>query len=96
MFGKSILIVRAAVILWFIIAFFTNLFQCRPFLAAFNPHLLFTDHCINLEAYFRGITASNLCIDAAILYMPLHMVWGLKLRTRQKVALSGIFLLGGM
>ena len=82
--------------LWFIVALFIDMFQCRPFQAAFDPKLLFTDHCINVQAFYRGITGSNLCIDIVILYMPLHMVWGLKLRTRQKFALSGIFLLGSM
>ena len=95
-FKKSALIVGIAVILWFIIALFTDVFQCRPFQAAFDPRALFTNHCINIEAYYQGVTASALCIDVAILYMPLHMVWGMKLRTRQKVALSGIFLLGGV
>ena len=95
-FKKNTLIVGSAVILWFIVALFTDIFQCRPFQAAFDPKLLFTSRCINLEAYYRGVTASNLCIDVAILYMPLHMVWGLKLHTRQKIALSSIFLLGGM
>ena len=82
--------------LWFTVALFTDIFQCRPFKAAFDPELLYTDHCINLEAYYRGITLSNLGIDIAIMYMPLYVVWGLKLRRRQKVALSGIFLLGGV
>ncbi len=81
--------------LWFTVALFTNLFQCRPFQAAFDPELLFTDQCINLEAYYRGITASNLCIDVIMLYLPLHMVWGLHLRTRQKIEVSSMFLLGG-
>ena len=95
-FRKNTLVVGSAVVLWFIVTLFTDIFQCRPFQAAFDPNFLFTNRCINLEAYYRGVTASNLCIDVAILYMPLHMVWGMKLRTRQKVSLSGIFLLGGM
>ena len=95
-FKRCTLIVGSTVILWFIIALFTDLFQCRPFQAAFNVELLLTDQCINLQAYYRGITASNLCLDVILLYMPLHMVWGLKLRTRQKIEVSGIFLLGSM
>lgn len=95
-FRRTTPIVGAVVMLWFIVALFTDLFQCRPFQAAFDLELLFTDQCINLQAYYWGITASNLCIDVFMLYMPLHMVWGLKLPTRQKIALSGIFLLGGM
>ena len=81
--------------LWFTVALFTDLFQCRPFQAAFDPDLLFTNQCINLEAYYRGITASNLFIDVIMLYMPLYMVWGLHLRTRQKIEVSCMFLLGG-
>ena len=95
-FRKSIPTAGAAVLLWFTVALFTDLFQCRPFQAAFDPELLYTDHCINLMAYYRGITLSNLCIDVAILYMPLHVVWGLKLRMQQKLELTGIFLLGGV
>ena len=95
-FKRSTLIVGAAVMIWFIVALFTDLFQCRPFQAAFDPELLFTKQCINLQAYYWGVTGSKLILDVVMLYMPLHMVWGLKLRTRQKIGLSGIFLLGGM
>lgn len=93
-FMRITLVVGATVMLWFIIALFTNLFQCQPFQAAFDAELLFTNQCINLQAYYWGITSFNLCLDVLMLYMPLHMVWGLKLPIRQKIALSGIFLLG--
>ena len=93
-FRRVALIVGTIVMVWFIVAIFTDIFQCRPFQAAFNPELLPTKQCINLEAYYRGVTASNLCIDVVMLYMPLHMVWRLRLSMRQKVALSSIFLLG--
>ncbi|CAD6590680.1 MAG: hypothetical protein ASARMPRED_004965 [Alectoria sarmentosa] len=95
-FKRSTLIVGAAVMLWFFVALFTDLFQCHPFQAAFDPELLFTNQCVNLQAYYWGIAGSNLCIDIVMLYMPLHMVGGLKLPTRQKIALSGVFLLGGI
>ena len=79
---------------WFVVALFTNIFQCRPIHAAFDPELLPTKQCINMKQYYRGVTASNLGIDVIMLYMPLHMVWRLRLSMRQKVGLSGIFLLG--
>ena len=82
--------------IWFIVSLFLNLFQCRPFQAAFDPELLFTNQCINLQAYYWGITGSNLVIDIVMLYMPLHMVWGLKLHLRHKIELSGIFSLGAV
>ena len=93
-FKRATLFVGATIMSWFVVALFTDIFQCRPVKAAFDPELLPTRQCINLETYYRGVTASNLCIDVVMLYMPLHMVWRLRLSVRQKVALSGIFLLG--
>ena len=73
-----------------------NLAQCRPFSAAFAPELVFSDRCINFKAYFWGLVASNLALDLVVLYLPIHEVWKLQLPTRQKIMLSGIFLLGSL
>lgn len=73
-----------------------DLFQCRPFKAAFDPEDLFTDRCIDLQAYYWGTTGANLILDVVILALPLHMVWGLKISRKQKLGLSGIFLLGSL
>ena len=43
-----------------------------------------------------GIPAANVTLDVILLYLPLHMVWGLKLPKRQKFVLSGIFMLGSL
>lgn len=95
-FKKVSLVVGIACVLWLVIEVFMNIFQCRPFAAAFDPALLFTDHCIDLQSFYSGITIANLGLDVVVLYLPLHMVWKLKLPTKQKLMLSGIFLLGGL
>lgn len=81
---------------WCIAAIAADIFQCHPMSAAFDPDQLFTSRCMNLQAYYRGVTASNLILDVVVLSMPLCMVWRLKLDTKQKISLSGIFLLGGL
>ena len=95
-FKKVSMAVGAACLIWFIVEVFMDVFQCYPFKAAFDPALLFTDLCIDLHSFYSGITIANLCLDVVILYLPLHMVWKLKLPTKQKMMLSGIFLLGGL
>ena len=95
-FKRTTIYIGLLCLTWFFIAIFMDLFQCDPFKAAFNAELLFTNHCINLQAFYWGITAANLTLDVILLYLPLHMVWGLQLPKRQKFALSGIFLLGGL
>ena len=95
-FKKKTLIVGVACLAWFFITIFTNLFQCRPFKAAFDPQLLFTNQCVDLQTYYWGIAGSNLALDVVILFLPLHMVWRLKISKGQKAMLSGIFMLGGV
>lgn len=93
-FRQKTLIVGTACLIWFFITIFLDIFQCHPFRAAFECGLLFTEHCIDLQAYYWGVTGANLGLDVVMLFLPLHMVWDLKISRTQKLGLSGIFLLG--
>ena len=39
---------------------------------------------------------ANLMLDVLVLALPVTMVWRLRMELRQKLALSGIFALGGL
>lgn len=93
-FKRNSLIVGVLSIVWFIAAVLFDIFQCRPFTAAFDPTLIFSNQCIDVQAFYWGITIANLLLDVIILALPLQMVWGLKLKLQEKVGLSGVFLLG--
>ena len=95
-FRRTSLVVGTACLAWFLMCFFLIIFQCHPVSAFFNPALLFTDHCIDLQALYRGILASNMALDFVLLCLPLYMVLGLQLPVRQKLLLSGIFALGSL
>ena len=95
-FKKKSSVVGALCLAWWFAAFFTDLFQCHPFEAAFNAELLFTDRCINVQAYYWAISSLNLVLDVIMLYLPLQMVWRLKISKGQRLILSGIFTLGSV
>ncbi len=95
-FRRRTTVIMILCITWSIVAIFTEIFQCRPFSAAFNLEHILTDSCIDLQAYYWGIAISNLLMDFVLLILPLHMVWNLKLPARQKMLLSGVFLCGIM
>lgn len=61
-----------------------------------DPADSFTDKCIDIKAYYAGIAGSNMGLDVVMLGFPIYMVWGLRLPLAQKIALTGIFLLGGL
>lgn len=52
--------------------------------------------CINLTGFLISTSVLNLCTDVSILILPISVVWKLQIKKSQKIAISGIFLLGGL
>lgn len=91
-------IVGAACVAWGISIFFANVFQCTPFMDAFDPDVVMTlsKKCIDLQAMFYGALGTAFILDFIILILPLHLIWRLRLPTRKKFELTVILSLGGM
>ena len=94
-FRLACYVVGFLVIGWGISCFFTAIFQCRPTAYAWDKKIA-NGTCVDLLAYYRYISLPNAILDAVMLAMPVRMVWQLQITRRQKLALSGVFLLGGM
>ncbi|KAI1147956.1 hypothetical protein F4825DRAFT_465275 [Nemania diffusa] len=71
-----------------------TIFQCKPIAFQWDHSLEGT--CINQVVYFRAISALSAVHDLAMLILPLPVVWKLQLKTRRKVALSAVFLVGSI
>lgn len=72
--------------------------QCWPIGAVWDP-LMVTEgnaRCIMLKIFFLGYEITNLVLDAAILSLPILAVRQLRLPTRQKVAVRGVFAVGAL
>lgn len=52
--------------------------------------------CIDMKAFLLSTAILNLFTDIAILILPISVVWKLQIKKSQKVAITGIFLLGGL
>ncbi|KAI9833956.1 MAG: hypothetical protein M1826_005861 [Phylliscum demangeonii] len=73
-----------------------SLFKCRsPIRDGWQPIPSPSAACIDDLAFFLATGALNLLADLAILLLPLPVIWRLRLRRQQKLALSAIFTLGG-
>ncbi|KAJ5116082.1 hypothetical protein N7456_000430 [Penicillium angulare] len=69
-----------------------TIFQCWPISKLWNPN--YEGHCINIGAFGRWSGVANVIIDIVILCLPYPMAWRLQTTLRQKMILTGIFLLG--
>lgn len=75
--------------------FFSAILQCSPVQFAWDKNIK-GGKCFNQTAFFRYVSLPQILTDAVILIMPLPFVWQLQTRMTQKIALTGVFLLGGL
>ncbi|KAI0465721.1 hypothetical protein F4859DRAFT_507878 [Xylaria cf. heliscus] len=96
-FSVISLILLGVISAWGIAFFFATLLECIPTSEAWESLYGTPRHdayCYQYVPMFIATAISNTLVDAAILSVPLPIVWRLKITTRQKIALSAIFLLG--
>ena len=90
----AVKILSGFVVAWFITVFFLVIFQCLPVHHFWDR--LTPGSCIDSITAFIATAGLNIATDTAILILPMPTVWQLRISRSQKVALTGIFLVGGL
>jgi hypothetical protein len=75
--------------------FFAAIFQCWPIQYTWDKNII-GGSCFNQQAFYRYVSLPNIVTDFVILIMPMPLVWKLQTRLTHKLALTGVFLLGGL
>ena len=70
------------------------IFQCQPISAAWDLSV-HPIYCVNISLGAIIMGAVNAATDFLVLILPIPIVLGLRLKTKWKIQLIGIFLLGG-
>lgn len=79
---------------WFIV-FFIFACQCTPVAFAWDKTIL-GGHCIAFNTLCVSTAAISIATDVVILLLPVPMIWSLQLSKLQKLAIIGVFSLGGL
>ncbi|GKZ72195.1 hypothetical protein AnigIFM50267_008557 [Aspergillus niger] len=74
---------------------FAAIFQCWPIAHVWDTTIE-GGSCFNQLAFYRYVSPPNILTDVLLLIMPLPYVWKLHTRKGQKLALTGVFLLGSL
>ncbi|KAL4879034.1 hypothetical protein BJY04DRAFT_220630 [Aspergillus karnatakaensis] len=74
---------------------FAAIFQCSPVQYAWDKSIV-GGTCFDQQAFYRYVSPPNILTDLLILILPMPYVWKLHTRLTQKLALTGVFLLGGL
>jgi hypothetical protein len=70
------------------------IFSCTPVSGFWDFSL--PSQCISGHYYYLGVAIPNIVTDIVLLIIPLPYIWKLRINGLQKVAVSGIFVLGGL
>ena len=93
-FAIAINVVMAFVVAWGIATVLLTIFPCNPIHNFWDYY--WPLNCVDAPNFFLWTTVLNVFADILILSLPLHRVWRLQMSFRQKLAVSGMFLLGGL
>ncbi|KAL6239592.1 hypothetical protein BDW75DRAFT_236197 [Aspergillus navahoensis] len=71
-----------------------SIFQCRPIKAYWDLNPRYPHTCLNDGAIVFSASTINIFTDVLTTILPMPLIWKLKLPTRQRLAVMGIFSLG--
>ena len=91
-FRITVWIVYGLNLAWGISFFFGYIWKCAPIPDYWMTANL-TGRCLP-NKFNYAFAFSNIILDAIILILPLPMVWSLNMSRRQKIVISGVFLMG--
>lgn len=90
-------ILGAFSIAWGIAILLVAIFSCNPVHGFWDGFMMTPPpKCIDNTQFFIGNSVPNIIADLAILCLPIRAVWNLKMTTKTKIAVIGMFLLGGL
>jgi hypothetical protein len=81
-------------ILWGVATFLSSALICRPLQKFWDVSI--PGKCFDSLKFVLGVQGVNIFLDATILVLPMKAVWGLHRPWQERLALSGVFLLGGL
>ncbi|KAG8528784.1 uncharacterized protein KY384_006472 [Bacidia gigantensis] len=95
-FVIAIFVVGTVTLCWYFTSTFIIIFQCRPvnYMWTRVSKPLPGGWCIPQEELWTGSSVTSLITDVAVLCLPVPIIWKFSATAYQKVALSGVFLLG--
>ncbi|PSR80805.1 hypothetical protein BD289DRAFT_340599, partial [Coniella lustricola] len=91
-FSFALCVAEVLVVSYFLVCVVLSIVGCQP--VSYFWDKTGQGKCFNEVMFFRANGIANMLLDVMVLTLPLPMVWRLNLALRQKLAVTGIFLLG--
>lgn len=94
----TLYISTALVLFWWVAVVIVVGVQCQPYNFFWTRYSdpLAQGVCIDTFAFLMGNGSTNAAIDFLLLFVPIPVVWKLEMGARKRIAICGMFVLGGL
>ena len=96
LFRRLVLTLSGLVLCFWLGCTIANLVNCLPMKYVWINSLSDPRFCFNYNIFWFSSGICETVIDVLVLLLPIKIVFGLQLRTRQKLAIVSVFLLGAL
>lgn len=79
-------------IISYVVLLFMQIWSCNPIRKSWDPFVV-GGYCLDTQALNTGATAVNVVSDTIIFILPQAVIWRLHMPTKQKTAVSLMFLI---
>ena len=86
--------IGAIVLAWQVAGLLAFFFQCKTLHNAWD--FTTSGECIDISKLWIGNAITNIIMDLILVALPMPLIWNLQITKNQKVALSGVFLVGAL
>jgi hypothetical protein len=93
-FKRSILALGIFIVAYSVPQMFGTIFQCVPIHAKWTPGI--TPKCLDYAAMIVACGVINIITDIIMLVLPIPVLWKLQVSQHRKLALTLMFLTGGL
>ncbi|KAL8667457.1 MAG: hypothetical protein Q9202_000673 [Teloschistes flavicans] len=91
---NSVYTIMAVQTAWMVTFMVLAFAQCQPVQKIWHPEIEGT--CVDQRAFVGYISLPNIFVDAALLLIPMPIVWNLQISRRRKFLLAPIFVMGAV
>lgn len=92
-FQQALRIVAGLVGAYTIWSILQTLLECLPIAANFRSAPLPGDRCIPYQAHLLSLAIPNIILDWALLFLPMPVIWNLKMSLVQKTEVTAVILI---
>jgi hypothetical protein len=94
-FRSVVYALSTSVVLYCLVSSFAVFFSCKPVAKTWDLTITYGS-CIDVSKMWTFVAAMNSTTDILILFLPIVMMWNVRMQTKRKIGVVAVLMVGGL